>query len=96
MTKHASFVYDIMEILVFANTKVVCSSYDKAFAMIFRVTMGIAGDHAFMAKDRVVAPVGLNMVALVVQRHVLPFFVDLAAIHKVLYRAFSVKEAFSN
>ncbi|KAK3024995.1 hypothetical protein RJ639_044372 [Escallonia herrerae] len=52
------------------------------FAMISRVNMVIVGAHAVMANGGVIAPVGLNMVALAAQRHAVPFVV-LAGIHKV-------------
>ncbi|GJT37853.1 translation initiation factor eIF-2B subunit beta [Tanacetum coccineum] len=42
----------------------------------------IVGAHAVMANGGVIAPVGLNMVALEAQRHVVPFVV-LAGIHKL-------------
>ncbi|KAI3778700.1 hypothetical protein L2E82_08083 [Cichorium intybus] len=51
------------------------------FAMISRVNMVIVGAHAVMANGGVIAPVGLNMVALAAQRHAVPFVV-LAGIHK--------------
>lgn len=47
--------------------------------MFFKV---IVGAHAVMANGSVIAPVGLNMVALAAQRHAVPFVV-LAGIHKV-------------
>ncbi|KAJ9554125.1 hypothetical protein OSB04_018170 [Centaurea solstitialis] len=53
------------------------------FAMISRVNMVIVGAHAVMANGGVIAPVGLNMVALAAQRHAVPFVV-LAGIHKDL------------
>ncbi|XAR54454.1 hypothetical protein NMG60_11029588 [Bertholletia excelsa] len=52
------------------------------FAMISRVNMVIVGAHAVMANGGVVAPVGLNMVALAAKRHAVPFVV-LAGIHKL-------------
>ena len=42
----------------------------------------IVGAHAVMANGGVIAPVGLNMVALAAKRHAVPFVV-LAGIHKV-------------
>ncbi|KAF5469821.1 hypothetical protein F2P56_010380 [Juglans regia] len=51
------------------------------FAMISRVNMVIVGAHAVMANGGVIAPVGLNMVALAAQRHAVPFVV-LAGSHK--------------
>ncbi|RVW26063.1 Translation initiation factor eIF-2B subunit beta [Vitis vinifera] len=54
------------------------------FAMISRVNMVIVGAHAVMANGGVIAPVGLNMVALAAQRHAVPFVV-LAGTHKVFY-----------
>ncbi|KAL2461143.1 NagB/RpiA/CoA transferase-like superfamily protein [Abeliophyllum distichum] len=45
------------------------------FAMISRVNMVIVGAHAVMANGGVIAPVGLNMVALAAQRHAVPFVV---------------------
>lgn len=44
----------------------------------------IVGAHAVMANGGVIAPVGLNMVALAAQRHAVPFVV-LAGTHKVFY-----------
>ncbi|KAM7472630.1 hypothetical protein LguiA_010813 [Lonicera macranthoides] len=52
------------------------------FAMISRVNMVIVGAHSVMANGGVIAPVGLNMVALAAQRHAVPFVV-LAGIHKL-------------
>nr|KJB60261.1 hypothetical protein B456_009G296500 [Gossypium raimondii] len=54
------------------------------FAMISRVNMVIVGAHAVMANGGVIAPVGLNMVALAAQKHAVPFVV-LAGSHKVLW-----------
>lgn len=44
--------------------------------------MVIVGAHAVMANGGVIAPVGLNMVALAAQRHAVPFVV-LAGSHKL-------------
>lgn len=44
----------------------------------------IVGAHAVMANGGVMAPVGLNMVALAAKRHAVPFVV-LAGSHKVLF-----------
>ncbi|KAL9257216.1 Translation initiation factor eIF2B subunit beta-like protein [Drosera capensis] len=52
------------------------------FAMISRVNMVIVGAHAVMANGGIIAPVGLNMVALAAQRHAVPFVV-LAGSHKL-------------
>ncbi|KAG5539196.1 hypothetical protein RHGRI_019677 [Rhododendron griersonianum] len=52
------------------------------FAMISRVNMVIVGAHAVMANGGVIAPIGLNMVALAAKRHAVPFVV-LAGIHKL-------------
>ncbi|AQK65608.1 NagB/RpiA/CoA transferase-like superfamily protein [Zea mays] len=52
------------------------------FAMISRVNMVIVGAHAIMANGGVIAPVGMNMVALAAQRHAVPFVV-VAGSHKV-------------
>ncbi|XP_022864550.1 translation initiation factor eIF-2B subunit beta isoform X1 [Olea europaea var. sylvestris] len=52
------------------------------FAMISRVNMVIVGAHAVMANGGVIAPVGMNMVALAAQRHAVPFVV-LAGVHKL-------------
>ena len=41
------------------------------------------GAHAVMANGGVIAPVGLNMVALAAKRHAVPFAV-LAGVYKVL------------
>lgn len=41
------------------------------------------GAHAVMANGGVIAPVGLNMVALAAKRHAVPFVV-LSGVHKVL------------
>ncbi|KAK4592198.1 hypothetical protein RGQ29_016634 [Quercus rubra] len=49
--------------------------------MISRVNMVIVGAHAVMANGGVIAPVGLNMVAVAAQRHAVPF-VALAGSHK--------------
>ncbi|KAJ0046339.1 hypothetical protein Pint_05302 [Pistacia integerrima] len=54
------------------------------FAMISRVNMVIVGAHAVMANGGVIAPVGLNMVALAAQKHAVPFVV-LAGSHKVIW-----------
>ncbi|KAM5570064.1 hypothetical protein ABKV19_017200 [Rosa sericea] len=45
------------------------------FAMISQAIMVIVGAHAVMANGGVIAPVGLNMVALAAQRHAVPFVV---------------------
>lgn len=42
----------------------------------------IVGAHAIMANGGVIAPVGINMVALAAQRHAVPFVV-VAGSHKV-------------
>ncbi|GMH15701.1 hypothetical protein Nepgr_017542 [Nepenthes gracilis] len=52
------------------------------FAMISRVNMVIVGAHAIMANGGLIAPVGLNMVALAAQRHAVPFVV-VAGSHKL-------------
>ncbi|XP_010552035.1 PREDICTED: translation initiation factor eIF-2B subunit beta-like isoform X2 [Tarenaya hassleriana] len=52
------------------------------FAMISRVNMVIIGAHAVMANGGVIAPVGVNMVALAAQKHAIPFVV-LAGCHKL-------------
>ncbi|KAJ4826419.1 hypothetical protein Tsubulata_036689 [Turnera subulata] len=52
------------------------------FAMISRVNMVIVGAHAVMANGGVIAPVGMNMVALAAQKHAVPFVV-LAGSHKL-------------
>ncbi|PKA53577.1 Methylthioribose-1-phosphate isomerase [Apostasia shenzhenica] len=52
------------------------------FAMICRVNMVIVGAHAIMANGGVIAPVGINMVALAAQRHAVPFVV-VAGSHKL-------------
>ena len=52
--------------------------------MLFRSV----GAHAVMANGGVIAPVGLNMVALAAQRHAVPFVV-LAGSHKVIYIVFN-------
>ncbi|KAH7548539.1 hypothetical protein JRO89_XS14G0159100 [Xanthoceras sorbifolium] len=52
------------------------------FAMISRVNMVIVGAHVVMANGGVVAPIGLNMVALAAQKHAVPFVV-LAGSHKL-------------
>ncbi|XP_052723174.1 uncharacterized protein LOC108343748 isoform X3 [Vigna angularis] len=58
-------------------------SDSAVFALISRVNMVIVGAHAVMANGGVIAPVGLNMVALAAQRHAVPFVV-LAGSHKVV------------
>ncbi|XP_027922432.1 translation initiation factor eIF-2B subunit beta-like [Vigna unguiculata] len=57
-------------------------SDSAVFALISRVNMVIVGAHAVMANGGVIAPVGLNMVALAAQRHAVPFVV-LAGSHKL-------------
>ncbi|EPS72914.1 hypothetical protein M569_01835 [Genlisea aurea] len=52
------------------------------FAVISRVNMVIVGAHAIMANGGVIAPVGMNMVALAAKRHAVPFVV-LAGTHKL-------------
>lgn len=52
------------------------------FAMISRVNMVVVGVHAVMANGGVIAPVGMNMVALAAQKHAVPFVV-VAGIHKL-------------
>lgn len=44
----------------------------------------IVGAHAVMANGGVIAPVGVNMVALAAQKHAVPFVV-LAGSHKVIW-----------
>ncbi|KAK7361844.1 hypothetical protein VNO77_03929 [Canavalia gladiata] len=51
------------------------------FSMISQVNMVIVRAHAFMVNGGVVAPVGLNLVALATQRHVVPIVV-LVGSHK--------------
>ncbi|GKB06380.1 translation initiation factor eIF-2B subunit beta, partial [Tanacetum coccineum] len=63
------FVARGLQTTIFTNSDV--------FAMISRVNMA----RAVMADGGVIAHVGLNMVALAAQRHVVPF-VDLAGIQK--------------
>ena len=48
----------------------------------------IVGAHAVMADGGVIAPVGLNLVALGAQRHAVPFVV-LVGIHKVFLYSYS-------
>ncbi|CAN4091087.1 unnamed protein product [Withania somnifera] len=62
------------------QTTVVTDS--AVFAMISRVNMVIVGVHAVMANGGVIAPVGMNMVALAAQKHAVPFVV-VAGIHKL-------------
>ncbi|KAK9288650.1 hypothetical protein L1049_017110 [Liquidambar formosana] len=52
------------------------------FAMISRVNMVIVGVRAVMANGGVIAPVGLNMVALAARKHAVPFVV-VAGTHKL-------------
>uniref|UniRef100_A0A7N2LEW4 Translation initiation factor eIF2B subunit beta n=1 Tax=Quercus lobata TaxID=97700 RepID=A0A7N2LEW4_QUELO len=47
--------------------------------MISCVNMVILGAHAVMANGGVIAPVGLNMVAVAAQRHAVPFVVLAAS-----------------
>lgn len=50
----------------------------------------IVGAHAIMANGGVIAPVGMNMLALAAQRHAVPFVV-VAGSHKVyLYHPFII------
>lgn len=44
----------------------------------------IVGAHAVMANGGIIAPVGLNMLALAAKKHAVPFVV-LAGNHKVCY-----------
>lgn len=62
------------------QTTVVADS--AVFAMISRVNMVVVGVHAVMANGGVIAPVGMNMVALAAQKHAVPFVV-VAGIHKL-------------
>lgn len=62
------------------QTTVVVDS--AVFAMISRVNMVVVGVHAVMANGGVIAPVGMNMVALAAQKHAVPFVV-VAGIHKL-------------
>ena len=56
----------------------------------------IVGAHAVMANSCVIAPVGLNMVALAAQSYAVPFVV-LAGSHKVIYcRCFTLRFYSSN
>ncbi|GJU32624.1 translation initiation factor eIF-2B subunit beta-like protein [Tanacetum coccineum] len=71
ISKHTlskEFIARGLQTIVFTNSDV--------FAMISRVNMA----HAVMANGGVIAPFGLNMIALAAQRHV--SFVVLAGIHK--------------
>ncbi|KAJ6844781.1 translation initiation factor eIF-2B subunit beta-like isoform X1 [Iris pallida] len=52
------------------------------FALISRVNMVIVGAHAIMANGGVIAPIGINMVALAAKRHAVPFVV-VAGSHKL-------------
>lgn len=52
------------------------------YAMISRVNMVVVGVHAVMANGGVIAPVGLNMVALAARKHAVPFVV-VAGSHKL-------------
>lgn len=56
----------------------------------------IVGAHAIMANGGVVAPVGINMVALAAQKHAVPFVV-VAGSHKVfiLFLLFAILSHFS-
>ncbi|XP_061995192.1 uncharacterized protein LOC133713082 [Rosa rugosa] len=54
----------------------------SVFAMISRVNMVIVGVHAVMANGGVIAPVGMNMVALAAKRHAVPFVV-VGGTHKL-------------
>ncbi|KAH0993740.1 hypothetical protein GBA52_005223 [Prunus armeniaca] len=47
----------------------------SVFAMISRVNMVVVGVHAVMANGGVIAPVGMNMVALAARKHAVPFVV---------------------
>lgn len=52
----------------------------------------IVGAHAVMANGGVIAPVGMNMVALAAQRHAVPFVV-VAGSHKVYFYTLSPRFA---
>ncbi|XP_027165888.1 translation initiation factor eIF-2B subunit beta-like [Coffea eugenioides] len=54
----------------------------SVFAMISRVNMVIVGVHAVMANGGVIAPVGMDMVALAAQKFAVPVVV-VAGIHKL-------------
>ncbi|XP_050371952.1 uncharacterized protein LOC126789916 [Argentina anserina] len=54
----------------------------SVFAMISRVNMVIVGVHAVMANGGIMAPVGMNMLALAAKRHAVPFVV-VAGTHKL-------------
>ncbi|PQP95353.1 translation initiation factor eIF-2B subunit beta [Prunus yedoensis var. nudiflora] len=62
------------------QTTVIADS--SVFAMISRVNMVVVGVHAVMANGGVIAPVGMNMVALAARKHAVPFVV-VAGTHKL-------------
>lgn len=57
-------------------------SDSSVFAIISRVNMVIVGVHAVMANGGVIAPVGMNMVALAAKKYAVPFVV-VAGTHKL-------------
>lgn len=68
--------------LVSRGLQTIVVTDSAVFAMISRVNMVIVGVHAVMANGGVIAPVGMNMVALAAQKHAVPFVV-VAGIHKL-------------
>ncbi|KAL3329110.1 hypothetical protein AABB24_036290 [Solanum stoloniferum] len=68
--------------LVSRGLQIIVVTDSAVFAMISRVNMVIVGVHAVMANGGVIAPVGMNMVALAAQKHAVPFVV-VAGIHKL-------------
>ncbi|KAL3507601.1 hypothetical protein ACH5RR_032983 [Cinchona calisaya] len=68
--------------LVGRGLKTTVITDSAVFAMISRTNMVIVGVHAVMANGGVIAPVGMNMVALAAQKHAVPFVV-VAGIHKL-------------
>ncbi|KAK2985194.1 hypothetical protein RJ640_010483 [Escallonia rubra] len=52
------------------------------FSLVSRVNMVLVGAHAVMANGGIIAPIGLNMVALAARKYAVPFVV-VAGIHKL-------------
>ncbi|KAJ4722767.1 Translation initiation factor eIF-2B subunit beta [Melia azedarach] len=52
------------------------------FAIICRVNMIVVGVHAVMANGSIIAPVGMNMIALAAKKHAVPFVV-VAGTHEL-------------
>lgn len=68
--------------LIAKGVQTIVITESEVFSMISRINMVIVGAHAIMANGGVIAPVGINMIALAAKRHAVPFVV-VAGNHKL-------------